>query len=462
MDNETTCEWRRFIAMSFLTRWGPFLVPPLYLALILWLQPADHFGLTPDKAPWLNRSINDDMDVTSYALRGLNASLGRTAGRMDNPPQLPDEQYSRELNEPRPLLPHYYLEYPHAALLIFCVPYWLEPMPQPPAAVCDGGYGNIVEHRPRNDREQQIWRQFRRVTRTYLVMMCLCTLLLMALVRFGYQPGGLSGPVVLLILPAALYFGLNRFDVVLALLMALGFAFLGRRHHVLSGLLFGVATAIKVYPALLVLLVFAFLWPRRRDALSWLAAYAVAVAACYVPPLVMEGWQGVWQPYHFQLNRPPIYPQLTAYGHLLPERLQEDDVFGRGFRLGSVVLTVLLLVCRRPPDLTSVLRRGAIALCVFIALPIFYSPQWIVWLLPLLVPLAARDRYVFWLVVALDAVVYVTFPLGGLLIPAAVLVDARYAIIIGLIGVLAWSELRGPKHAGWKKGGDEPAATAVG
>ncbi len=440
--------------MSSLTRWGPFLVPPLYLALILWLQPADHLGLTPDKAPWLNRSVYDDWDLTAMALRGLNASLGRTAGRADDPKR--DDAFGAKLDEPLPLQPRYYLEYPHAALVLFRVPYWLEPMPQPPAVVCDGWFGNIVEHRPRNDRERQIWSHFRRVTRTYLVMMCLCTLLLMAVVRAGYERGGgLACPVVLLILPAALYFSLNRFDVVLALLTALGFACLGRRHHVLSGLLFGVATAIKVYPALLVPLVLAFLWPRRRDALSWLVAYAAAVAACFVPPLVLDGWAAVWQPFHFQLNRPPM--GLTVYGHLLPERLQEDDLIGRGFRLGSVVLVVLLLVWRRPPDLTSVLRRGAIAVTVFIALPIFYSPQWIVWLLPLLAPLAARQRAVFWLLVALDAVVYVTFPLGGLLIPAEIIIDTRCAIILGLIGVLAWSELRGPAKSDWIMGLGEPA-----
>src|SRR5438128_1559788 len=138
---------------AILTCCGPLLVPPLYLAFILSLQPADHFGSAPDKAPWLNRAVYDDWDLTAMALRGLNASIGRIAGRADNPEQLPDEQYARLLQEPLPLQPRYYLEYPHAALLLFWLPYWLDPLPDAPVALCDGGYGNIVEHRPQNDNE---------------------------------------------------------------------------------------------------------------------------------------------------------------------------------------------------------------------------------------------------------------------------------------------------------------------
>ena len=83
-----------------LTHWFPFVIPPLYLAFILSLQPADHFGSVPDKAPWLNRAVYDDWDLTAMALRGLNASTGRIAGRADNPEQVPDEQYARLLQEP--------------------------------------------------------------------------------------------------------------------------------------------------------------------------------------------------------------------------------------------------------------------------------------------------------------------------------------------------------------------------
>jgi hypothetical protein len=204
----------------------------------------------------------------------------------------------------------------------------------------------------------------------------------------------------------------------------------------------GAATALKIYPALLVPLVFLYLGPLRRPAWNWLAAFGVAMAVCYVPPVVLSGWQAVWQPLQLQLNRPPM--GLTAYGHLLPRALEENDLAGKLFRLGTVGLVVLLLACSRPPDLTSLLRRGAIAVIVFIALAVFYSPQWIVWLLPLLVPLARQQRIVIWLIVALDLVTFATFPMGSFTLPGAVVLYPRFAILAALIGVLAWAEWRRP------------------
>jgi hypothetical protein len=427
---------------GFLTRWGPFLVPPLYLALIFGLQPPDRLSSTPDRAPWLNRAVYDDWDLAALALRGLNASLGRTPGRTDNPEQIDDEEYSRLLDEPLPLRRQYFLEYPPAALLLFRLPYGLFPLREaPPAALCDGSYGNIVMHRPRTDRERRLWQTFRRVTRTYQVLLCLGVLLLLTVIRVGYEPGGgLSGPLVLLILPAALYFSLNRFDLVPALLTAVGLACLGRRRCLASGLLFGAAAAMKVYPALLAPLVFHYLWPGRRDAWGWLLGFAAALAACYLPPLALSGGQAVWQPFALQLTRPPLGP--TAYGYLLPLALAANDLGGRLFRLGTVVLVVLLLAWRRPPDLAGLLRRGAIALVVFLALPVFYSPQWVIWLLPLLVPLARGHRLLAWLIAALDLVTFATFPYAGLGLPDAVWVYARFAILAALVAVLARDEWR--------------------
>src|SRR6516162_7879253 len=69
----------------------PFLLPPLALILVIWLQPEDHMGPYPDRAPWLRRAAYDDWDWSAMVLRGLNASLGRTAGLAEEPHPSPDE-----------------------------------------------------------------------------------------------------------------------------------------------------------------------------------------------------------------------------------------------------------------------------------------------------------------------------------------------------------------------------------
>jgi hypothetical protein len=450
--------------------WGLLAVPPLYLAVILWLQPADHFGLYPDTAPWLGRLVYDDYDVAAYALPGLNARQGRTAGLPEEDWFPGPEEFARALDDPeRPLQERYHLEYPHAALLLFRLGWVWQPEPQAPAAAHDAGYHVIARHVPRNEAEQRLWRQFRRAAQTYLFLMAGAYAALMAVLRTGYEPGGgLAGPAALLLLPAALYFGVNRFDVVPALLTASSLACLGRQRPLASAVLLGAATMVKVYPVLLAPLVFRFLWPQRRAALGWLAAYGLTAAAFLLPPLLLSGWETVWAPYRFQLARRPFPP--TAYGYVLPQSLQENDWLGQGFRAGSLLLVLLLLLWRRPADLAGLLRRGALILILFVTLPVFYSPQWVVWLMPMLVPLAGRSRAVLALTVVLDVVTYLTFPvimelpgedwpfLGDLRprllavqpVLLGVVVYGRFLALAAMAGALAWWEwcgLKGGKSA---------------
>ena len=74
---------------AYLVRWAPFAVPVLYLALIFHLQPEDYLG-PAEGAEWAHQRVFDDYDMTAIALRGLNATLGRSAGRTDVPDDIPE------------------------------------------------------------------------------------------------------------------------------------------------------------------------------------------------------------------------------------------------------------------------------------------------------------------------------------------------------------------------------------
>jgi hypothetical protein len=394
-------------------RWAPLLVPPVYLALVLDLQPADRLG-PPDAAPDSFQAIYDDADLTAVALRGLNAHLGRVAGRQDSPGVIPDDEFGRALGEDRPLLPRYYLEYPHTTLLLFRLGFWLQPaLPPVPAAVLDGAYANVVDHVPAGAAERALWRTFRRAIVVYRVVMLGCLLALVLVLRAGYDPTGrLSSGGLLLVLPAALYFTVNRFDIVPTLLTALAFAAVGRRRPALAGAFLGLGALVKVYPALLAPLFLRYLWPDRRGLARFVLA-GVATAVVFLgPPLLREGPEAVAAPYRLQLARSGDgEPDWTAYGYLFPRDLAENDVWGRAFRLGALVLAVGLLSLGRVPDLESLVRRSAVVLVVFMVLQVFYSPQWYLWLLPLLLPLTRLQRGLVPLVIALDVVAFLSFPL---------------------------------------------------
>lgn len=430
---------------GFWRRWGIFLVPLLYLAVVFALQPAGRLG-NSDVAPWLFRLVYDDYDGACMALRGLNAAAGRTASQFEHPPRPEDDEAFCAVLDSRPALkPGYYLEYPQITLLLFRLGHVGGPDVPVPAAVLDGWHNNLVEHAPRNEQEQILWRHLRRAVRIYEGVMACCLIALMLVLRAGYEPGGgLSGPVFLLVLPAALYFALFRFDVVPALFLALGLACLGRRCLIASAMFLGLATMVKVFPLFVAPIILRYLWPDRRAALTWAVAYGLTIAACLAPTLLSEGWDVTWMPYRIQLAR-VHEPGWTLYGYVLPQFLAEQTLVGKAFRLGGVLLVVLALVWRRPVDLVDVLRRGMVAVLAFVAVQLFYSEQWLLWFAPFLVPLARLDRRVLWLAVALDVVTFLSFPVAFdcgaspaeafLRLP---LVYARAAVWAGL----AWTMLR--------------------
>src|SRR5262249_14697724 len=203
-----------------LVRWWPFFLPPFYLLLVLWLQPGDHPG-EPDNQPSLGRLLYDDYDVTAFAQRGLNALAGRAPGGKP-PPWITNEEFRDAISVPFPLHDHYFLEYPPATLPLFALGWWLQPGEiAVPATVLDCVHNRIVEHRPSNENEFWLGKSFRHAIQIHMILMTLCLLGLMAVLQAGYEADGeLSGPIWLLLLPATLYFSLNRFDVLPALLLA--------------------------------------------------------------------------------------------------------------------------------------------------------------------------------------------------------------------------------------------------
>jgi hypothetical protein len=425
-----------------------FLVPVLYLLAVLGLQPADRLG-DPERWPWLKRLVYDDYDATACALRGLNATLGRTAGRPSPPPALGPMGFQVALDQPLPkqqLEPTYFLEYPHAALLIFRLGYCFREKPAVLPAVCDADYHDLVEHEPRNEGERHWASMLRQAIRVNEVLATACLLILMLVLAAGYQPGvAHHGAAFLLVLPASLYFSVQRFDIIPALLTALSLACLARRRLAASAVLLATATLIKVYPVLLAPLFARYIGAHRRNFWIWTGAYGLVLLSTGMAAVSCNGWDAVLAPYRFQLSRPP--EGWTAYGSLLPSYLARPNLVGSVFRIGSVFVLLAVLLWLGPHSWADLLRSCAMVLVLFASLQVFYSPQWLVWLSPFLVPLASTDRALCRAAVAFDVVTYFSFPVVYDLpaLPenqtrqalATVCILARFAILALLMIMLA-------------------------
>lgn len=431
-----------------LLRNWPFAIPLLWLLAANTVMQPDAIRPQPDWPMAATYSVYDPSDLTALVLRGANAHAGRLPGRHDEPELIEPPELAAQLDaEPPPLAPRYYLEYPTPTLPLFRLPFLLLPdEPQLSPTMADSHQYGIAFFDPRTDDERRLWTRLGLAVRFNMAVMTLGLLALMLVLRRGYGPA-FVGPLWLVALPGAVYFALHRFDVLPTLLTALAFASLGRKRLGWAGAWLGLGVMLKVYPVLFVPIVLRYLGPRK--ALRFLAPFALVLAAAFGLSWAVLGKEATVGPIQVQMSRSLEEMSWTFYGRLLPLELGH----WKEGRLGILSLAVLAAVLTRPRDLAGVLRRCAIVLIVFTVLAVFWSPQWILWFLPLLVPLAGRRQWIVWSVVALDLTNYFSFPwlfwiwfnnfdAAFCYEVAEAMVYVRGAVWFGVAAMLVWDEVR--------------------
>jgi Glycosyltransferase family 87 len=259
---------------------------------------------------------------------------------------------------------------------------------------------------------------------------------------------------------------LSRYDLWPAALTAVALAALvARRERIGLGLL-GLGAATKVYPALLAPLALVFLWRTkgRREALVGAGVFAVA-AAIVVLPFAVVSPDGVWSAVTRQASRGL---QIESLGSAL--LLASHHLGGLGIEMrssagsqnlvgsapdvlatlhtlvqGAAVAAVWVAFARGPLDRERLLRASAACICAFVTLGKVVSPQFLIWLIPL-VPLVRGRRGV-----AASALLGVALVLTQLWFPyrywdlalefdrpASWLVLARDLVLLALVAVLVW------------------------
>ena len=130
-----------------------------------------------------------------------------------------------------------------------------------------------------------------------------------------------------------------------------------------------------------------------------------------LPTLLAIGWEGFLIPYKFHLTRTGnpeslfhlLLVTLTRLGLFQPEPLLRKVFFLLQFAITPLCVFV------RIDTWEKALRWSALAVICFILFAKFYSPQWILWFVPLLV-LLARTRGEIAGIVVFDLVTFLYFP----------------------------------------------------
>ena len=205
---------------------------------------------------------------------------------------------------------------------------------------------------------------------------------------------------------------LTRFDLWPAALTVAALALLvGGRFRLGLGTL-GLATAAKLYPVLLVPIALAHVWRLRgrREALICAGAFLAVLAAVVLPFAVLSPG-GVWDSFWRQAGRPLQIESLGAglllgSHHLFGLELTMESSHGSQNLVGTgadvlsaastlvqaaALVAIWVWYARGPAERGRLLAASAAAVCAFVAFGKVLSPQFLIWLIPL-VPLIAGRR----------------------------------------------------------------------
>jgi hypothetical protein len=263
---------------------------------------------------------------------------------------------------------------------------------------------------------------------------------------------------------------LTRFDLWPTALLMLGLAaVLAERKRTGLGVL-GLAAAAKIFPVVVVPPALAYVWRRygRREALVCAAVFAGVVAIIFLP-FVRLSPGGVWDSLHRQADRPVQIESLGSSFLLVAHQLgawtihldlshgsqNQGGSLADAFAAIQSVVQALVIVAlwvafeRGPATPERLVRYSAAGVAAFIAFGKVLSPQFLIWLLPL-VPLVRGRRGL-----AASAVLALALVLTQLWFPyrywrlalhqdaiASWLVFARDLVLVALVVVLAMPSRR--------------------
>jgi glycosyl transferase family 87 len=205
---------------------------------------------------------------------------------------------------------------------------------------------------------------------------------------------------------------LSRFDLWPAAIVVGALAALVSGRLRLGHALLGLGITAKLYPVVFVPLAVAFVWKRAgpREALTCLGLALGVVAAVFAPFVILSPG-GVWHSLTVQLSRPlqveSLGSALVLVGHHLFGFAVAGETSHGSQNLGgtaaewvavaSTVLQAGVLIwvwaafARGRGGAEALVRSTAAALCAFMAFGKVLSPQFLIWLIPL-VPLVRGRR----------------------------------------------------------------------
>lgn len=243
---------------------------------------------------------------------------------------------------------------------------------------------------------------------------------------------------LLLFLPPTLYYVLNRFDILPALLCLIALQKAQKKQWVFASVLLAIATFTKWYPLLLFpgFFVYASI---QENKLNWkmVISFILTSVVILLPTFIQGGLAAVMIPYQFHLARGMEYVALPVLvNDLLVNMIVNPQVFYFIFFVVQVVSPVLCIFLK-VDTFDRLVNYCILSTSIFILFSRINSPQWFLWLIPFLL-LSITNKKDYWLVVFYNLITYVFCPIifniyGNSSTPLKFLAGIIYIILVILI-----------------------------
>lgn len=274
--------------------------------------------------------------------------------------------------------------------------------------------------------------------------------------------------LMLAVSPAVMTAGFINWDMMVLAFTSLAVLAWSRRHPVWAGFWIGLGVAAKLYPLLLLVpLAVLCLRAGRVKEFTYAALAALGSWTAVNLPVYLispQGWLYFWT---FNVDRGAdlgsIWYVLSLAGHGVEDVSRWNTVL---LVAGTAAICALLLLAPRRPRVA----QGAFLVVVwFLVLNKVYSPQYVLWLLPLLV--LARPKWRDWALFTVAETLYfmaIWGHLAGTLVPGSGGPDRLYwASVLLRIGVQLWlaavvvRDILVPQHDPLRVGGADDAHGGV-
>jgi hypothetical protein len=221
---------------------------------------------------------------------------------------------------------------------------------------------------------------------------------------------------LLMFLPASIYFTHNRYDIVPAMFTLLSIVTLVKGRFQLAAFLLAISVTFKWYPVVLFPIYLSHFYTNHKR-INWrmIGVFAATIGLAILPTLLISGIDGFLVPYRFHLERGVnresivfLFVILLTAGGIFDQLIK--TILYNGFLLLQISVSAISLF-GEIKNKSTILAWTSAAILSFMLFAKYYSPQWLLWILPFLI-LRAKSRRDIVLIILFDLFTYLKFPLA--------------------------------------------------